>query len=519
MSYVLGFDASTQSCSATLVNTTSLEVVGELSVNFGADLPSYQAPSGFIPGGTGGEVHSDPLMWLDALDLLFSKMQAAGWPLAEVVALSGSGQQHGSVYLGASLPAVLSGLSATQSLAEQVRPALTRATAPIWMDNSTQAECADIAAALGGNDQVCALTGSIMTERFTGAQIRKFSLQEPQAYEATHFIHLVSSFMASVLAGQSAPIDAGDGAGMNLMNLATADWDARMLAATAPELSHKLPPVAPAGSVIGTVSAYFTERYGLNADCRVYLWSGDNPCSLVGMGASTPGKIVISLGTSYTLFAALPQPLTDPQGYGHVFGNPMGGYMSLTCFMNGSLAREKVREHKDVDWSQYGNDYLQRTPAGNAGKLMLPFYEPEITPALALPAPLTNGWSLEDAPAETQIRACLEGQLLNMRHHTAWMGDAPTEVLVTGGGSKSEPICQTIADVFDANVIRLQNAGSASLGAAIMAAVAADLQPLQTLENALCTLDLDATVQPQHAATYTALLPDYLALLQSAKSA
>ena len=91
MSYVLGFDASTQSCSATLVNCATYEVVGEISVNFGKELPQYGAPSGFIPGGAEGEVHSDPRMWLDALELVMAQAVAAQWPLSEVVGISGSG--------------------------------------------------------------------------------------------------------------------------------------------------------------------------------------------------------------------------------------------------------------------------------------------------------------------------------------------------------------------------------------------------------------------------------------------
>ena len=35
---------------------------------------------------------------LQALDLLFQKMQAAGFPFSQVVAMSGCGQQHSSVY-------------------------------------------------------------------------------------------------------------------------------------------------------------------------------------------------------------------------------------------------------------------------------------------------------------------------------------------------------------------------------------------------------------------------------------
>ena len=67
-------------------------------------------------------------------------------------------------------------------------------------------------------------TGSRAFERFTGPQIRKFFKRQPDAYAATDRVHLVSSFLASLLAGRHAPIDPGDGSGMNLMELASATW-------------------------------------------------------------------------------------------------------------------------------------------------------------------------------------------------------------------------------------------------------------------------------------------------------
>lgn len=96
----LGLDSSTQSLTAVLIDPAAGEIVCQQSVNFGSDLPQYGAPSGFIPAGERGEVHADPRMWLDALDLLFSRL-AAVTNLSEVEMIAGSGQQHGSVYLDA----------------------------------------------------------------------------------------------------------------------------------------------------------------------------------------------------------------------------------------------------------------------------------------------------------------------------------------------------------------------------------------------------------------------------------
>ena len=118
--------------------------------------------------------------------------------------------------------------------------------------------------------------------------------------------------------------------------------------------------------------------------------------------------------------------------------------------------------------------------------------------------------------AAVQVRACTEGQFLNMRLHSEWLGVQPTQILLTGGGSKSDQICQVAADVFGANVVRMKNAGSASLGAAIMAGVAAGQGTIEQFENSLCQLDDAATVAPQNDShdQYTALLPQFSDLIQ-----
>ncbi len=495
----LGLDSSTQSLTAVIIDPATGEIACQHSVNFGADLPQYGAPSGFIPGGADGKVHSDPRMWLDALDLLFGRL-ANLTDLSQVQMIAGSGQQHGSVYLDASFDNRLTALNPTQSLANQISPALTRATSPIWMDTSTGAECAEITAALGGPAEVCRRSGSIAIERFTGPQIRRFYKTEPEAYAKTARIHLVSSFIASVIAGKSVSIDYGDGAGMNLLNLATLAWDSGLLEATAPDLLDKLPAPAPATTVQGNVSRYFVEKYGLPADCRCALFTGDNPASLVGMGATTPGNIVISLGTSDTFFAAMPGPKTDPNGFGHVFGNPAGGFMSLICFRNGSLAREALRDRLGLDWSAFDRAALTETRDSAGLNLMLPFYGPEITPRRDFSRPVLQGTSdfASGAVPGLQVRALLEGQFLNMRLHSQWMEVKAEHIRLTGGASKNDGIAQLVADVFQAPVERLDVSNSAALGAALIAAAAGG-HNLEELQQTFCRCSAGSTITPDPA--------------------
>lgn len=498
----LGLDSSTQSLTAVIIDPGSGTITCQLAVNFGKDLPHFQSPSGFIPGGAGGEVHANPLMWVEALDLLFTRLSSAT-DLSQVRAIGGSGQQHGSIYLDSTFDQRLANLDPAKPLAIQISPALSRATSPIWMDTSTGQECREIAAAIGGNKELCRITGSNATERFTGPQIRRFAKTDPLAWSHTGRIHLVSSFMASILAGESMPIDFGDGAGMNLLNLSRLEWEPRLLEATAPDLEPKLLPPQPATTFCGTLSRYFSARFGLPDNCRITPFTGDNPASLVGMGASTPGNVVISLGTSDTLFAAMPGPLTDPNGFGHVFGNPAGGFMSIIVFRNGSLAREALRDSLGLDWTAFEKEALAATKPSAGLNLMLPFFGPEITPRFDFEEPFMD--FQEEPSPELEVRALLEGQFLNMRLHSEWMGVKPTRLLLTGGASKNDGIAQLAADVFQTPVQRIDVSNSAALGAALIAAVAAGHE-LSTLQDSFCrvtgpTLQQDSELEDLYEET------------------
>ena len=511
----LGLDSSTQSLSAILIDPERGRILHECSVNFGKDLPEFGSPKGFLPDGRGGEVHANPLLWLAALDLLLGQLSQS-IDLSQVKCIAGSGQQHGSVYLDESFEPRLKALDPTKDLATQLAPALTRSTSPIWMDTSTSAECAEIAAALGGPDEVCRRSGSIAIERFTGPQIRRFFKSYPSAYARTCHIHLVSSFLASILAGRAAPIDYGDGAGMNLMNLAQLSWDPDLMRATAPDLAKKLPGLSSATRAFSPISSYFVAKYQFAHDCRIAPFTGDNPASLIGMGAGEPGLVVISLGTSDTFFAAMPAAKTDPQGFGHVFGNPAGGFMSLICFRNGSLAREKLRDQYSLSWADFDQAALTSTRDAAGLNLMLPFFSPEITPRHDFNAPVLQGSPAFESGANhaLQVRALLEGQFLNMRLHSQWMAVTPKRIRLTGGASTNNGIAQIVADVFQAPVERLAIPNSAALGAALIAATAGG-HDLKSLQQTFCQSSAGSEPKPDPslASTYDTALERFKNLL------
>jgi len=464
----LGLDSSTQSLSAVIIDYDRRKVVYEKSLNFDQALPQYGTQNGVLRSRDPLVKHSSPLMWAGALDLLFARMKKDGVALGEILAVSGSGQQHGSIYFNGKAVNALANLNSKKSLVENLNGVFSRETSPIWMDSSTAEECAEIRAKLGGIRATATATGSDTFERFTGPQIRKFAKTEPSAYRKTSHIALVSSFMASLLAGKIAPIDYGDGAGMNLMDIRKKIWHPGALKATAPGLKEKLPPLAASGKVIGKVSAYFVRKYGLNPEALATVWTGDNPASVIGLGLIKPGQVAISLGTSDTFFGSMQKCQTDANGEGHVFGSPAGGYMTLICFKNGSLAREKIRDAYGIkSWEKFGA-VLNATRPGGSGGILLPWFEAEIVPRVNRPG--IHRFNLDEKDASANCRAIVEAQMMSMRLHSHWMKVAPDCIYATGGASNALPLLQVMADVMNCRVERIEISKSAALGAALQAA-------------------------------------------------
>ena len=465
MALYLGLDASTQSLTAIVVEITehNRRIVFQQSLNFDRDLPEYATTAGVRHGDEPGVVYAPPLMWADALDRILGVLAtAAEVEIENIRAISGSAQQHGSVYLNRTADASLTYLDAAAPLAPQLRMILSRREAPVWLDASTTRECREIEAATGGAERLRAITGSAASERFTGPQIRKFYREQPDLYAATTRIHLVSSFMNSLLLGYDAPLDPGDASGMNLMDLATNDWSPEALAATAPDLAGKLPTIRPSFQVVGRLAPYWQTRYSLPR-VPIVNWSGDNPGSLVGTGVIRPGIVAVSLGTSDTVFACTPH---RGQQASHVFRAPTGDFMSLICFRNGSLAREWMRFEHRLDWDGVAR-LLEERP-GNDGCVMLPWLETETTPHVAHAGLRRFGFDRFDAA--TNVRGLIEGQMMAMANHAADITADPIEkIIATGGAATNYSLLQVMANVFGVDVYRLDVENSAALGAALRA--------------------------------------------------
>jgi len=479
----IGIDASTQGVKALALGPDGPEALA--AVRFADDLPSFGAPEGFVPDPDPAVRRAPPAMWEEGVRLALERLGAEA-DLSRAACVAGSAQQHGLV------------LSTARG--EPVAP-----LAPIWMDHSTGPECAALEARFGA--ALRARTGSAATERFTGPQARKAAREDPAAWARAERVHCIASWLNSRLVeGGDAPCDPGSASGQNLMDLAARAWDPEIAEFTVPGLAARLPRIVPSDAVSGALAPAFAVG-GLRAGTPVLVWSGDNPDSLLGMGCAAPGEAVASLGTSDTFFAALDAPRTDPDGFGNVFCTSAGGYMSLSCFTNGALARDRVRREAGVDWAGF-DAALAATAPGGGGRLLLPWFSPESVPRVARAGARRSYASA--APAD-EIRALCEGQALAMRLHAGWIGSSFRRLGVTGGGSKCAGFLRILADVFQAPVERLESSETVALGAAMRAWSHLSGEPLPSLAARLCRPAARVEPDPATAPVYADALARYAA--------
>lgn len=456
-------------------------------------------------------------MWLESLDLVLRRLKEKDTPIDRIRGVSGSCQQHGSVYWSRDAEHLLGSVAPEKDLVDQLSPgAFSHPYAPNWQDDSTQRECDRFDAHLGTADRLAQVTGSSAHHRFTGPQILRLRQKLPDMYAATSRISLVSSFLASVLMGAIAPMDISDVCGMDLWDIPANKWSEPLLELTAgkdgvQELLSKLGPVRQdGGGSMGAVSNYFVRRYGFSPECQVAPFTGDNPATILALPLR-PLDAIVSLGTSTTFLMVTPVYKPDPSY--HFFNHPTtpGQYMFMLCYKNGGLAREKVRDAlppppadtKDP-WTTFNEAVLatppldMRTPSDRA-KIGLYFPLPEIVPNIRsgtwrYTASLPGGQDLQESsksasdddwtPAK-DARAIVESQALSMRLRSQKLVVAPSaggsaeklppqprRIYLVGGGSLNPAIARVMGDVLGGadGVYRLDVGGNAcALGGAYKA--------------------------------------------------
>ena len=474
MSLGLGLDVGTQGTKALLLDAASGSVVGRASTTY--DL---------LPGLEPGAAEQHPATWRAAVAQVIREVLAtSGRKPADIVSVGVSGQQHGCVTL--------------DEQDEAVRPA------KLWCDTATSKEADELSDALGRK----------IPTGFTISKWLWLARNEPENWAKTKRVLLPHDYINLLLTG-SAAMEAGDASGTGLFDVVERRFDDgaiaafdrlakdsestdRGLASRLPELLDPAFPQAP----LGRVSPRAAEEFGLAAGTLVSRGGGDNMMSAVGSGATSPGVVTISLGTSGTVFAHAEQPIIDPEGLIAPFCGSTGGWLPLLCVMNLTGITEEVRTGFGMDHGAM-TAAARQVPAGCDGLLWLPYLNGERVPDLPNATGSLLGMRAGHLRPGVLYRAALEGTSLNL----AWgverlrqLGLAPSELRLVGGAARNPLWREILAACLGTPVLPLAEPESAALGAAMQSLWSwhgqnDDTVSLQDL-TANCVQTTEATTEP-----------------------
>lgn len=448
-----GIDSSTQGTKLLVVDTDSSTVVWVGAVNYDNDLPHYKTKNGVRQTDQVGVSESDPNMWIEALEVLFGRLKDSDIPQDQIKAISVSGQQHGLVTLDA-------------------EGNLTRSMSKLWNDFSTQEECNLMTEAVGGMEAMIEEVGNSQRTGYTAAKIFHMARHEPDAFARTTTCFLVHNFVNWYLTGGKdggvRVMEPGDTSGMALWNPKNGKWSDKVMNAISPDLKDKIPPIKPSDESIGLIGKQLVEKFGFSPNCKIDAGTGDNMYGAVGTGNVVPGIVTISLGTSGTAYTFLEEAYIDPNGEIAAFCDSTGHHLPLLCVSNLANGYNEVLAQFGLSHAEFV-DVVKKVPVGNNGRFLIPWYMGERTPDVPNAAAVYFGFGLNDFTTEKICRAVLEGHILNLYDGYKNMPVNATEIRLTGGLSQSEAWRQTIADIFEADVVPVEGEGAA-LGAALHAA-------------------------------------------------
>lgn len=456
----LGIDSGTQSTKAIVLDLETGAILAQAS-------QGYELVGG-LPA---GHLEQHPEDWFAATKAtVASCLDQLGERRGEVRGIGVSGQQHGLVVLDEN-DAV-------------VRPA------KLWCDTSTTEQCAQFEAAFGGKEGLIAKTGNAMLAGYTIPKLLWLKQNEPDHFRRVRTILLPHDYLNFRLTGVKR-MEYGDASGTGILNVRTREWDRDLTAFVDPSVDAMLPELGSSNAVHGTLLPELGAEWGLSPQVIVSAGGGDNMMGAIGTGNLGGGVVTASFGTSGTLYACSEQPIVDPQGEVAAFCDSTDRWLPLVCTMNVTVVTEQVRSWFGWDLAELERQ-VASVPAGADGVAFLPYLNGERTPNLPRGAGVLHGLGSSSASPAHLARAAMEGATLGLGYglrRFAELGLNPSEIRLTGGGSKSSVWRQISADVFGAPVVALATAEGAGLGGAIQAAFADGQGSYEELSRRLVALD------------------------------
>ncbi|AEV82154.1 xylulokinase [Actinoplanes sp. SE50] len=405
MALVAGIDSSTQSCKVVVRDAETGKLVRQ----------------GRAAHPDGTEVHPDA--WWAALRQAID--EAGG--LDDVAAASVAGQQHGMVVLDEN--------------GDVVRPAL------LWNDTRSAGAAADLIAELGGGAAWAEAVGIVPVASFTLTKLRWLARHEPALADRVAAVCLPHDWLTWKLSGSTdladLRTDRSDASGTLYWSASTDRYRHDLL-----ELGFgrdlRVPEVLGPTGIAGH----------LPNGAPLGPGAGDNAAAALGTGA-LPGDVIVSIGTSGTVFVSSDAAPADPSGTVAGFADTTGRFLPIVVTLNAARVLDAAAKLLGVSHDELSRLALS-APAGADGLVLVPYLEGERTPNRPDATGAIHGLTLKTSDPAHLARAAVEGMLCALADGLdalVGQGAAANRIVLVGGGARSEAVRRIAPALFGKPVL------------------------------------------------------------------
>lgn len=399
------------------------------------------------------------------------------------------------IVLGVGLSGQMHSLVALDETLTPVRPAI------LWNDvrNSEQVErVRNLVAA----DQLLALTGNPALEGFTATKLMWMRDNEPELFSKVRKFCLAKDYIRLLLTGELR-VEPSDASGTLVFDVAGSKKSSEMFDLL--DLgSELLPDLVGSSELAGIITPEASSQTGVPIGVPVVGGGADNACAAVGAGVTRQGTGLVSVGTSGTLVIPSDTAVADPGMSIHLMRNatPDNWYLMGVVLSAGAALNWWRTVSGESDFESLVADAAE-TEIGAGGVTFLPYLSGERTPHADANARGTFIGMNVGTTRGHMTRAVIEGVTFALKDSfdlMGTMGVVPDHATAVGGGANSEFWLQMMSDAFGLPLESVGPAEGAPLGAAMLAAVGADV--FETVEDAASLwLTSEKRVEPDSTAT------------------
>jgi xylulokinase len=455
MPLVLGIDSSTQSTKVELRDADDGHLVA----------------AGRAPHASTTPPRSEqwPEDWWAALRAACSSL-----PRVEIAAVSVAAQQMGLVALDAEL--------------RPLRPA------KLWNDTESAPQATRLVEQLGGAAWASAC-GSVPVASFTITKLAWLRDSDPAAYARLAHACVPHDWLTLRLTRRLVT-DRGDASGTGWWSPASESYRPDLLALvdSGRDWTHALPQVLGPTDAAGAPTGAAARDLGLSfaAGAVVAAGTGDNMGAALGMGLEG-GDVVISLGTSGTVFARSDRPTADPTGAVGGFADATGHFLPLACTLNATKVTDTFARVLSMDRAAFEAAALGEA-SGAGGVVLVPYLDGERTPNRPDARGALTGLRSDVRPAQI-ARAAFEGVVCGLLEALDALVAAgiepPDRLWLVGGGARSKAYKRVLADLAARPVHVPRGEELVARGACLQAAATLHGRPLEEVARAWNLRDAD----------------------------